>query len=248
MTSDGLSRGVNFSSNPENLSPHITQTHCESSLHVYCREIGTSLMDILHEKKELREPLSACFIRVVPILAEGCTVHRHCDGICELRMGSDKYSLGFSSDQDVQGQLFTSDRVVTKEILINAFAALDFHAHFGTKKEATNVLLIDIVGEEDCMSNWAYLTNDAVKYIVEEIGFQVVILNTASIDRENDGGMVPNHKIVFSARCNLVVELAKLSHLERAGTGTVMLNIQPHDTYSDCGQCLLEFAAHPLSL
>ena len=102
------------------------------------------------------------------------------------------------------------------------------------------VLLIDLLGEEDCMANWAYLTNEAMKYIVQELGVEVVVVNTASVDRESDGGFVPNHKIIFENRHHLVIELAKLSQLD-ASLGSVMLNIEPHDTYADCGPSKLQF-------
>lgn len=225
-------KGVNFSNAVENVSPHISQTHCECALHVFCREVATSLSDTLAAKEELTGVLSALHIKVSPVPAGSLiTSITNSDGVYKTHFGTDSYSI--LSDKEVTAETFSSDRVVT---LSAVQTAVGQHAHANFK-----VLLIDLVGEEEVMGNWAFLTNEAMNYIVNDLGVEVVVVNAASVDRESDGGFVPNHKIIFENRHHLVIELAQLSHLEHGQLGTVLLNIEPHNTYADCGSSKLEF-------
>eukprot|EP01032_Pedospumella_encystans_P024051 gene24050-27210_t len=225
-------QGVNFTNLIDNVSPHISQTHCECALHVFCREVASSLSDTLAAKSELLESLPALHIKV-PTVATAALLKSvtNVDGVYTADFGVDSYSI--VSDNEVTAATFANDRVVTKASMEDA---VKNHSNGGAFK----VLLIDLLGEEDCMTNWAYLTNEAMKYIVQELGVEVVVVNTASVDRESDGGFVPNHKIIFENRHHLVIELAKLSYL-KASLGNVMLNIEPHNTYADCGPSKLQF-------
>lgn len=230
-------QGVNFTNLIDNVSPHISQTHCECALHVFCREVASSLSDTLAAKIELLESLPALHIKVPTVAAAALLKSvTTADGVYTADFGGDTYSI--VSDSEVTATAFANDRVVTKASVEDAVKE---HSKGGGFK----VLLIDLLGEEECMANWAYLTNEAMKYIVQELGVEVVVVNTASVDRESDGGYVPNHKLIFENRHHLVIELAKLSQLE-ASMGTVMLNIEPHNTYADCGPSKLQFT--PVSM
>jgi hypothetical protein len=253
---DECYRGVNFSTIAENVSPHIFQTHCESALHVYCREVASSLTEILQQNDFLTKELSSLHIKVSPTQLNPSDVEIVDEGHNVFTMkfrGKDSYTL--YSESKVTEENFATDRVVTCEELQAAVAQvigdspITCRSSFG--KDEFKVLLIDIVGFENCMTNWPYLSNTALQYIKDSFSsLQVVVLNTASIDRENDGGYVPNHKMHFSGDglngggkpgTNLVVELAHLEHLGQPGVGVSVLNITPHDTYQDCGPCRLQF-------
>ncbi len=225
-------QGVNFTNVVDNVSPHISQTHCECALHVFCREVASSLSDTLAAKSELLQSLPALHIKVPTVsAAELLKSVSIVDAVYIADFGADSYSI--VSDNEVTTETFAHDRLVTKASVEDA---VKVHAN----GQLFKVLLIDLLGEEECMTNWAYLSNDAMKYIVQDLGVEVVVVNAASVDRESDGGFVPNHKIIFENRHHLVIELAKLSHL-KASRGTVMLNIEPHNTYADCGPSKLQF-------
>lgn len=233
-TKDGSYRGVNFTNSADNVSPHIHQTHCESALHVFCKDIESSLADILTSKPELKLELDALHIKVRPTPLADISLQVECqDDVYKVSFESDSYCI--FSEKAVTPESFSAERVVLEHDVKSAVARCGGRRPF-------KVLLIDIIGEENCMKDWAFLSNEAAHYIVYELGAEIVVLNTPSIDRESDGGYVPNHKIVFENRHNLVVELALLSHLQEQ-YGSVLLNIAPHDTYSDCGACRLEFIA-----
>lgn len=232
-TPDGSCRGVNFTNSADNISPHIHQTHCESALHVYCKDIKSSLSDILLSKPSLTSKLEALHIKVQPTGLSTQVLHVSCqESVYKVAFGADSYSI--FSEKPVASETFAAERVVLRSNVEEAVARCGARRPF-------KVLLIDLLGEEDCMKDWAFLSNEATEYIVHELGVEVVVLNTPSIDRESDGGYVPNHKIVFENRSNLVVELALLSHLQEQ-YGSVLLNIEPHDTYADCGACGLQFS------
>ena len=193
---------------------------------------------------------------------------------------------------------FLHDRVVTKAMLQEKLMPLlqsmevtandEGHAKstvstdMAREGSGTGAVLLNLEGEEEQMSNWAFLTNTAVEYLASEIpriifstagaasqdngtsphlptttGERtpplVVALNTASIDRENDGGLVPNHKTVFGGcSCSLVVELASFRGVpvlnvdsttatatSAARRGIARLNVKPSELYLDCGPCEL---------
>jgi len=225
-------KGVNFANTVENISPHISQTHCECALHVYCREVASSLSDTLAAKDELTRSLPALHIKVAPVAAAGLIASTSTsDGVHKAHFGTDSYSI--LSGKEVTTDTFATDRIIT---LSAVQAAVGQHSESNFK-----VLLIDLIGEEEVMGNWAFLTNEAMSYIINDLGVEVVVVNTASVDRESDGGFVPNHKIIFENRHHLVIELAQLSHLEHGQLGIVLLNIEPHNTYADCGSSKLEF-------
>lgn len=234
-TQSGAYRGVNFTNSQDNISPHIHQTHCESSLHVFCKDVESSLSDILNGKPELRNELDCLHIKVRATTLCDHVLHVECqDDVYKVNFNLDSYSV--YSETPVSAESFAAERVIFREEVEAAVARCGVKRPF-------KVLLIDVVGEENCMKDWAFLSNEATNYIVHELGAEVVVLNTPSIDRESDGGFVPNHKIVFENRNNLVVELASLSHLQEQ-YGRVLLNVTPHDTYADCGACSLQFIAH----
>lgn len=237
QTDGGEYRGVCFSTQPTQISPHISLTHCECSLHVYCRDVASSLSDVLVAKPELATDLFAVHIKAQPqkCIDLGYSVQTDEDGVTTAVYAADKYTI--YSESPVSSTHFDEDRIVTKATIQSGIQALQYTNN-------PRVILIDIVGEENCMNNWAYMSNEAVAYLVNEVGVEVIVLNTASIDRESDGGHVGNHKIVFAKRNNLVVELARLSHLT-AGCGTVRLNIEPHSSYADCGACRVQFQPLP---
>ena len=229
-------QGVNFHTEPINISPHISQTHCESALHVYCRDVASSLSDILNSNSELSSELSALHIKVQSSICSEMTrsYFNIESGVTICRLDQDSYSIYTTATQN-QNDILINDKIVTKLSVYNALKDIE-----KSMLHNVRVLLLDIIGEEDCMQNWAYMSNEAAEFIVKELGIGIIVLNTASIDREADGGCVTNHKAVFERRNNLIVELAKLSHLQ-PGYGTVLLNITPHNTYADCGSCRIQF-------
>jgi hypothetical protein len=238
-TQKGGFRGVRFSTKPDNISPHISRTHCESSLHVLCRPIASSLADVVAAKPELNVIMPGLSIKAEPAnCAEvGYTLEEKEDDEKIFRFENDSYTI--YSDRPVEHSSFQADRIVTKETVRTAV----HRATGGATSQRVKVILIDLVGEEECMKGWAFLSNEATEYLVNELEVEVIVLNTPSIDRESDGGLVPNHKAVFSKKHNLVVELARLSHLGE-GFGDVLLDIEPHNTYADCGACRVEFRPH----
>lgn len=224
-------RGVKFTNAEDNISPHISLTHCECALHVLCREVASSLSDTLAAKPSLTGSLSALHIKVPTVNASSFDVSvSESDGVYKAVFGDDTYSL--MSESVITVNTFAADRLVTKRSVQEALSK------FVTTDIV--VLLLDIVGEEECMNNWAFLSNEAMQYIVEDLGVEVVVVNAPSVDRENDGGYVPNHKIIFENRNHLVIELAKLCHLTPS-LGNVLLNVEPHNTYADCGASKLQF-------
>ncbi|KAJ1426933.1 hypothetical protein B484DRAFT_431661 [Ochromonadaceae sp. CCMP2298] len=227
-------RGVNFTTTAENVSPHIYQTHCESALHVFCRDVASSLADVLAQKEELQGLLSAHHIKVEPTSADSIMVELTfaADGVVRISYGGDEYCVLPRDGSQTTVQSFSDDRIVTKRAVQDALGG-------AISGGEVKVLLIDIVGEEECIANWAFPSTDAVRYLMD-LGVEVLVLNTPSIDRENDGGYVPNHKIVFEQKQRLVVELARLAHVP-CGAGTALLNVRPHDTYADCGPCHVQF-------
>lgn len=239
--------GVNFCSCADNVSPHIIETHCESSLHVHNPPKGLSLQSVLDSRPEYSDgSLLALHIKV---RATSCrvmsdvTVTKADDGSVEIRFDdTDKYYLYSSGDGDVNPAMFAGDRVVTRQQIERSWSTEK--GKLVSTAPAIEVLLIDIVDEEDNMSNWAYLTTDAMRFIVDE-GVRVVVVNTPSVDREVDGGWVVNHKVIFERPTGLVVELAQLSRLQGPGYGLVSLRATPHADYPDCGPCHLSFEFLP---
>ena len=233
-------RGVTFSTQPDKQSPHISLTHCECALHVFCRDVASSLTDVLSAKPEFAGEIPALHIKVEPSRSKelGYTLRslEGDEGVYTVVYGSDAYSM-HSADAMLENS-FDSDRVVLRCAVESAVArAMKNSPHHIPPK----VILLDIIGEEETMKNWAYMTNDAVSYLVQDVGVEVIVVNTPSVDRESDGGQVSNHKIVFDQqRNNLVIELAKLTHLQE-GYGMAVLNVEPHDTYVDCGPSKLHF-------
>jgi hypothetical protein len=234
----GTYRGVNFTTSPAVVSPHIGLTHCESALHVYCREAASSLSEVLASKAEYGHELRALHIKVNTTPCNSFIYETSeaepGTSIYVTRFGEEDTYAIYSAAEPQEG-MYDQDRIVTKEAVMEAVAAVDNAA--GVQP---TVVLIDIIGEEECMKDWAFLSNDAVFYLINELCASVIVANTPSIDRESDGGYVPNHKTIFEVKSNLVVELAKLSHLP-AQYGSVLLNITPHDTYADCGPCRVQF-------
>jgi hypothetical protein len=227
---------VNFTTSPTEISPHIGLTHCESSLHVFCRESASSLSDVLAAKAEYCQELSALHIKVQPVACNSFMYETEFaeNDIYVTRFGEDD-SYAIYATAEPGESYYDADRIVTKEAVMEAIAAASNNAGVQPK-----VVLIDILGEEECMKDWAFLSTEAMYYLIHEVFASVIVVNTPSIDRESDGGYVPNHKIVFERKSNLVVELAKLSHLP-AQYGSVLLNVAPHDTYADCGPCRVQF-------
>jgi hypothetical protein len=246
----GRECGVNFCSCADNVSPHIAETHCESSMHVYNPPKGLSLQSVIDSHPKYRDGnLLALHIKV---RATNCrtmsdvTVTKAGDGSVEIRFdGTDKYYLYSRGDSDVNPDTFAGDRIVTRQQIERSLSTEK--DKLGSAAPAIEVMLIDFVDEEDNMSNWAYLTTDAMRFIVDE-GVRVVVVNTPSVDREVDGGCVSNHKVVFERPAGLVVELAQLSHLQGPGYGLVSLRAAPHSDYLDCGPCYLGFEFFPSML
>lgn len=255
-SADGGWSGVNFTTNPNDVSPHILQTHCECAMHIYPPAIAQPLSEVLSKGAEdLLGELPAMHIKVQPVSALSVktivSVTADDSDVFDICFGSDHYFVRSREPGDVLTEaMFATDRVVTKGIIESALlearksmSDLDMttRALFGTMFAAP-VLLVDMVGEGNQMNNWAYLTNTAVEYLVEECGVRVLVVNTASVDRENDGGFVPNHKAVFRNRSNLVIELADLSSVaDNEVAGKAVLNVEPHNIYQDCGASKLEF-------
>ena len=246
--SNGQECGVNFCTCADNISPHIRETHCESSLHVYNPPKGLTLQAVLTSRPEYNNigGLMGLHIKVEAtkckdLLSDVVVSRRVEDGSYEIRFqDTDKYYLYSSVDEGIAPDIFMTDRFVSRNQIERAIIMeKDNYASHG-HAPSIEVLLIDILDEEGTMSNWAYLSTDAMRFIVDE-GVQVVVVNTPSVDREVDGGCVSNHKAVFERPEGLVVELAQLSRLQRCGYGRVSLQITPHPTYLDCGPCHLSF-------
>ena len=104
--------------------------------------------------------------------------------------------------------------------------------------------MIHIEGGEHNNTSWPFLTNEAIELLVDTLGFDVIVLNIPSMDREVDGGVTPNHEIVFSNPNNLIIETAKLEDVPE-GWNRVVLNINPHAKYKDCGPSELTVTAVP---
>jgi len=103
------------------------------------------------------------------------------------------------------------------------------------KEPQADVLLIEMIGEEDKLGDWAYLTNEAVQMVVDR-GFRMIALNIPSMDREADGMRTSNHKLIFDDPNRLILESARFDGVP-LGPIEVELVLQDLGAFVDCCRC-----------
>mgnify|MGYP003967097129 CR=1 FL=1 len=232
---DGSHLGVHFSSGPESPSPHVTTTHVECRYHI--RGEGDTLQDILAANPSLAQELPALRLSVK---AEPTylTTNPLDDGSTEFQfVGGETYRVRLPKDADT---LPSIENIVTRESILAALSEYEVPQNPDEKK----AIMIHIEGGEHNNTSWPFLTNEAIELLVDTLGFDVIVLNIPSMDREVDGGVTPNHEIVFSNPNNLIIETAKLEDVPE-GWNRVVLNINPHAKYKDCGPSELTVTAVP---
>lgn len=267
-------RGVRFCNHTHCISPHISRTHCECALHVLGEEIAPTLQDVLALHPQLTSSsLVAVMIPLSPLkvkeLNTQVTVNEIKElGCYDISIGngdhyyiapSSEEALGSLSARSDLGKKFEEDFIVTSS-MIDEMLRTD--SAVIARASEVEVVCLSLKGHEDTMENWPFLSTTAVHRLLELfVGAKVVVLNTPSIDRESDGGMVPNHKAVFCPESlhlpasrnieveshksleRLIVELANFSSLDLAKPclGNIQLSITPHPSYLDCGDCKVSF-------
>jgi kynurenine formamidase len=237
--------GVRFAHEPQNNSPHVSQTHIETSHHVLVN--GTKLSQV---KPIFSKHLSAAHILVHPMLvntthgdtkqyktAEGKLIQEvllHFTAVDTGEELADTYTM-FRRD----GTQFDKDRIVT-ECMIHK--ALGSHMFPNDELDAIDVIMIQFEGGELEYENWPFFTDQAIQSIMQH-QFKAVVLNIPSMDRENDGGRASNHKTVFKNLNNVIIELADLTHLSQhqSHRGSVMITIAEQMCHEDCSGCSLTF-------
>ena len=212
-------RGVECTHSTHCPSPHLTGSHIESAAHVFGDGIGIS--QVFERNSEYKKSLKAFHVQVS---AEKAVVKRIevVDGISTIVFASNETYMMIHKKFP---ELPTDDRIVTRQALERAMIDVC----------GVQVVLIAFQNEEACVSNWPYLTNEATAFLVEK-GIMIVGLNIPSIDREIDGGMTSNHKILFANHNRLIMESLSLSD---APSGCVALEINPYNlgSYNDVVTC-----------
>jgi hypothetical protein len=227
---NGQLRGVNFKTSCQDPSPHVTRTHAESARHIDPQ--GPTLEAVLKKNPSYQKPMPALHLRVQPRIPTAVS-----RGAEDAFIVSGKEGYPIPKDARI-----SDDKIVDCQSLHEGMQEIprkDLLAF--TNSSSPKALLLQISGADNAMQNWPYLTNDAM---VKAMSFkaQIIVLNTASADRKEDGGLVSNHRIFFlKDRHHLIIELAKLAHLP-VGLGTCTLDITPHKEYLDCGMARVEFS------
>ncbi len=185
---DGGWVGVNCVHSSERPSPHLTTSHIESAAHVFGDGVGVE--EVFSRNPHYKEKMRAVHVKVLP---ESLAIEyiRESKGISTVVFSSgDTYQMINKSSAD-----FSLDRVVTKAALEKALWSF----------EDVSVALIEFEGAEESIAAWPYMSNEAVDFLVQR-GVKIVGLNIPSMDRETDGGMTSNHKVVFQDQNRLIVE------------------------------------------
>jgi kynurenine formamidase len=198
--------GVNCVHTKDKPNPHLTSSHIESSAHVLGN--GKSIEAVFQANPHYKQRLKANFICV---RAEhvACEQVECQNGISTLHFtGGDTYQL-----LQKDGPATVQDRIITKQALVEAMHNL----------KTTSMLLLEFTGDEDTISNWPYLTNEATSYLLEK-GIYILGVNVPSLDRESDGGMTSNHKLLFADSNRLIVESLALKNLPK---GEVQIELKP---------------------
>lgn len=210
--------GVNCVHTHDKPNPHLTSSHIESAAHVLGDAKGVE--EVFQANPHYSQRLKAHLIcvRAEPV---ACEQVEYTKGISTLHFtGGDTYQL-----IQKQGPATVQDRIVTKQTLVEAMQNI---------KEC-KVVLLEFTGDQETISNWPYLTNEATGYLLEK-GMNILAVNVPSLDRESDGGMTSNHKLIFSDQNRLIVESLVLKNLPK-GEVQIELNPQQFGDFRDTVAC-----------
>lgn len=238
------SMGVRFAHEAQNNSPHVSQTHIETSHHVMVNGTKLSQVKPIFDK----QLLSAVHILVCPL-----SVYTTCEDTTQYKTNEDKViqevQLHFKTvdtGEDLadtytmfrrDGTKFDRDRIVTEDMIYKALASIP-NVELGT----VDVIMIQFEGGEAEHEDWPFFTDQAIQSIMQT-RFKAVVLNIPSMDRENDGGRTSNHKTVFNDLNTAIIELADLSGLSKQHNqiGVAMITIADETCHEDCSGCILTF-------
>ncbi len=163
-------------------SPHLTGTHIESSRHI----IGDAqpLSTILKSNPHYLKKMEGLHIKVQ---------HEE-QYVTEIQhSGTDQQCVRFSSGEtyniSINVPLQSLEKVVTKKQLQKAIGNQCIHAG--------SMLLLQFEGCDDEITNWPYLTNEAMQFLFD-CKISLLALNIPSCDREKDGGKTSNHKLFLT--------------------------------------------------
>lgn len=204
-TQDGW-QGVNCVHSHDKPNPHLTSSHIESAAHVLGN--GKGVEEVFKANPDYTQRLKAILVcvRAEPVACEQVECS---NGITTLRFtGGDTYQL-----IQKHGPATVQDRIITRQALMEAMHTL---------KEC-RVVLLECTGDQESISNWPYMTNEATRYLLEK-GVRILGVNIPSLDRESDGGLTSNHKIVFADQDRLIVESLVLKNLPK---GEVQIELRP---------------------
>lgn len=216
-TEDGW-QGVNCVHSHDKPNPHLTSSHIESAAHVLGN--GKGVEQVFQENPEYSQRLKAVLVcvRAEPVACEQIECNK---GITTLRFtGGDTYQLIQN-----QGPATVQDRIITRQALMEAMHAV---------KEC-KVLLLECTGDQETISDWPYMTNEATSYLVEK-GVRILGVNIPSLDRESDGGMTSNHKILFADPDRLIIESLVLKNIPK-GELQIELRPQQFGDFNDTVAC-----------
>ena len=178
--------GVRFNHGPSNYSPHVINTHLETSHHVMANGTSVSQVKPLFDKK----PLLGVHILVSPLhvkttvdssavkkftTSEGCAVEEiklHFTTVTDGEELTDTYTMFHR--QDVQ---FDKDRIVIETDIEQTLASFT-----GAQLEEAQVVMIHFDGGEKEHENWPFLTDQAIQALMK-YKFKAIVLNLPSIDR-----------------------------------------------------------------
>lgn len=208
--SESAWKGVECTHSLENPSPHLTGTHMECKRHVNSDAPELSLVI-----PDLTKPLAGVH-RILQ--TEKLQVIKRTENAIGFE-GGESYSI----PQDVPTESY--EEVVTLKALENAFP--DKHLY------KDKVIALQYKDAERRLTNWPYMTNEAVMYLVA-MDVSHLILNVPSMDRERDGGCTSNHKLFFENPYRLIVESASLSRLPNPGNITIQMGINRQQLLADC--------------
>lgn len=211
QTEKGEWLGVRCQHSKSSASPHLTTTHVESAAHV--SGYGKTIYAVLNDNPTYHKPMQCQHVQVAPALVKIEKVTEQ-DEVKTLTFATgDTYKLHSKEPFNAPEQELVVTRAQLEATLL---------------KQDTQVILISFKGYEDCVTNWPYLTNDAVRLLVEK-GVRIVGLNIPSMDREVDGGMTSNHKILFDDENRLIIELLAL---KEAPLGILTFSLNPVTSYT----------------
>lgn len=203
-------KGVECTHSPDQPSPHLTGTHIECKRHVVGDEpeLRHRINTYNHKSYGVHCILTPLKLSVIERSAKGIKFE-----------GGDSYELPEDLPVEEGEEVITLSAV--KEVLPRNQIA------------PGNVLVLQFKKGEQYFSNWPYLTNEATKYLVA-LNFSSFVSNVPSVDRERDGGLTSNHKILFQKPSRLIVESADLSGLTVTGKVVVEISVDPQKILTDC--------------